>query len=227
MAGSILIADDDPDVLRFLRTCLAEEGHSVIEASSGTEAMEKFKNLNPVLAILDISMGHPDGIEVCRFIRQSSKMPIIMLTDRGTEIDEAMCLTIGADDFIAKPCTARVLNLRVSTQLRHKTLRQEVELHALVAGPLRLNLDSREFMVTSELVALTKIEFDFLQLLMQNPERVYSRQQIVEAIGGSFDYSSDKLLDAHASRIRTKIRLAGGPEAIVPTRGIGYRLMST
>jgi two-component system response regulator RegX3 len=225
MADSILIADDDPDVLMFLRTCLEEEGYNVIEAINGGEALEKFKSLNPSLAILDVSMGHPDGIEVCRLIRQSSKMPIIMLTDRGTEIDEAMCLTIGADDFIAKPCTARVLNLRVSTQLRHKSWRQEVELHALVAGPLRLNLDSREFMVTSELVSLTKIEFDFLQLLMQNPLKVYSRQEITESIGGSFEYSSDKLLDAHASRIRAKIRLAGGPESIVATRGIGYRLL--
>ena len=198
----------------------------MVEASDGATAISIFKERSPALVILDVSMGQPDGLEVCRVIRKTSQIPIVMLTNRGEELDEAMCLAIGADDFIAKPVTPRILVLRVATQFRHKNMRDTKLPSILSAGGLTLNLEGRELNVASEVVPLTRTEFDFLRLLMEHPKRVFTREQIAEAIGSSVEFSSDKLLDTHASRIRVKIRDAGGPRVLVAVRGIGYRLMS-
>ncbi len=222
----ILIADDNEDIREFVRAALREDGYEVAEARDGTGALEKFSVLNPQLLILDVSMGQPDGLGVCREIRKTSDVPIIMLTNRGDESDEAMCLAVGADDFITKPVTARILKLRVATQLRHASRSGEVAPKILAAGELTLNLEGRELVVGKKIVSLTRTEFDFLRLLMEQPKRVFTKEQMVDAIGSSFEFSSDKLLDTHASRIRIKIRDAGGPSVPQAVRGVGYRLMA-
>lgn len=222
----ILVVDDNADIRTFVRTALELEGYRTVEAETGAYALEKFAELDVDLIVLDVSMGQPDGLEVCRAIRKHSSVPIIMLTSRGDEMDEAMCLAIGADDFITKPTSPRILALRVATQIRHRKIVHPQRTNVLVAGTLTLNLDSRELDVASNTVPLTRTEFDFLRLLMEHPQRVFTREQIIKAIGASIDYSSDKLLDTHASRIRIKVRDAGGPKVLLAVRGFGYRLMN-
>lgn len=222
----ILIADDNEDIRNFVRIALQAEGYQVVEAVDGKMALTLFRQTNPSVIILDVSMGKPDGLDVCREIRKSSDVPVIMLTNRGDESDEAMCLAVGADDYITKPVTARILGLRVATQIRHRKRQTGKEELTLMAGTLMMNLDGRELEVAGKSVVLTRTEFDFLRLLMEQPKRVFTREQVVEAIGSSFEFSSDKLLDTHASRIRVKIRDAGGPNVPQAVRGVGYKLMS-
>jgi len=223
--AKILIADDNSDIRRFLMSALQQGGYVVAEAKSGLEALSKFKEFAPELAILDISMGQPDGIEVCRRIREISTIPIIILTDRDADLDEVMCLAIGADDYIKKPCTSQVINLRVAIQLRHSKGRQVSPKQFLTVDVMRLDLISRELQVKNKDVPLTRIEFEFLALLMSNQNRVFTRDEVFEAIGGSSEFSSDKLLDTHASRIRIKIREAGGPNTLIAVRGVGFRII--
>ena len=220
----ILIVDDNEDVRQFVRASLEQEGFQVSEAIDGTSALTVFQEIKPSVVILDLTMGQPDGFEVCREIRKVSNVPIIMLTVRSEELDEAMCLAAGADDYITKPVSARILALRVSAQLRHANPALKESRERLTFGPLELNLESRELQIGDTSVSLTRTEFDFLRLLMEQPKRVFTREQIIEAIGGSQYFSSDHLLDTHASRLRIKIRSAGGPNVISAVRSVGYRL---
>jgi DNA-binding response OmpR family regulator len=222
----ILVVDDNEDIRFFVRSALTPEGYQVIEAENGKQALELFYKSEPALIILDLSIGQPDGFEVCREIRKSSIVPIIMLTSHIEEMDEAMCLAAGADDYITKPVSARILALRTSTQLRHRSLRTVTTGNMINAGPLSLNMETRELLVEGSRVELTRTEYDFLHLLIANPKRVFTRQQVADAIGSSLEYSSDHLLDTHASRIRGKIREKSQIKVLHAVRGVGYRLLS-
>lgn len=227
MTENILIVDDNADILSFLRAALESEGYFVIEAASGEEALRLVAKSMPDCIILDVGIGKPDGLEVCKRIRSNSQVPIIMLTARDEEIDEVMCLSAGADDYITKPVSPRILALRIANQLNRKKMSEPKQATILKAGGLTLDLIARELRVGETLVPLTRTEFEFLELLMQSPNRVYTREQLIEAIGASPDYSSDHLLDTHASRMRIKIKSAGGPRVIAAIRTVGYRLLPT
>ena len=222
----ILVVDDNEDIRFFVRTALTPEGYDVVDAINGKEALEKFRQEEPSLIILDLSIGQPDGFEVCREVRKVSTVPIIMLTSHDEEMDEAMCLAAGADDYITKPVSARILALRASTQLRHRAASSKVQGAVIDAGHLSLNTDTRELTVDKKKVDLTRTEYDFLHLLMSNPKRVFTREQIAEAIGSSVEYSSDHLLDTHASRIRMKVKEVSEIKVLHAVRGVGYRLLS-
>ena len=223
----ILIVDDNKDVRAFVRTALEAEGYQVVEAEDGVSALLKFHEDHPAVVVLDLSMGHPDGFEVCREIRRNSVVPIIMLTDRGEEVDEAMCLAAGADDYIAKPVSARILALRVSTQIRHSKGERTQRLGIISAGGLSLNFETRQVRFDDGEVAVTRTEFDFLKLLMERPRKVFTREEVIAAIGSAGDFSNDHFLDTHASRLRLKIKAAGGPKVITAVRGVGYRLIAS
>ena len=139
-------------------------------------------------------------------------------------VDEAMCLAAGADDYIRKPVSPRILNLRVTNQLRRRGAVEVQEVTLLKAGGLTLDLISHELRVGTAIVPLTRTEFDFIELLMHQPKRVFTREQVLTAIGGSSDFSSDHLLDTHASRLRIKIKGVGGPKVISAVRAVGYKL---
>jgi DNA-binding response OmpR family regulator len=222
----ILIVDDNEDIRFFVRSALTPEGFDVIEAADGNRALEIFRKNEPSVIILDLSIGQPDGFEVCREIRKVSTVPIIMLTSHDEEMDEAMCLAAGADDYITKPVSARILALRTTTQLRHRLAQNVLSGSKIVAGPFSLDTETRELMVDSKKVELTRTEYDFLHLLISNPKRVFTREQISEAIGTSLEYSSDHLLDTHASRIRMKIKEVSEIKVLHAVRGVGYRLLS-
>jgi two-component system OmpR family response regulator len=224
MQDNVLIVDDNLDIRGFVKASLEVEGYRVTEAIDGISAMSIFNSESPSLVILDIGIGQPDGFEVCRMIRKISSTPIIMLTTRGDEVDEAMCLAAGADDYITKPVSPRILALRVTNQLRKRVAPQEKAATELRAGDLVLDVVSHELRVNSTLVPLTRTEFEFVHLLIDQPKRVFTREQVLAAIGGSADFSSDHLLDTHASRIRLKIQAAGGPRVISAVRAVGYRL---
>jgi DNA-binding response OmpR family regulator len=149
-----------------------------------------------------------------------------MLTSHIEEMDEAMCLAAGADDYITKPVSARILVLRTATQLRHRARQSKEASTVMNAGPLSLDSASRELQVDGIKVPLTRIEYDFIHLLIKNPNRVYTREQISVAIGTSIDFSSDHLLDTHASRIRMKIKEVNPTKVLHAVRGVGYRLLS-
>jgi len=222
----ILVVDDNEDIRFFVKSALTPEGFDVIEAADGKKALELFKKREPSLIILDLSIGQPDGFEVCREIRKSSTVPIIMLTSHVEEMDEAMCLAAGADDYITKPVSARILALRTTTQMRHRAAITGVKGSIVSAGPIELDLESRELIISGKKLELTRTEFDFLNLLMSNPKRVFTREQISEAIGTSLEFSSDHLLDTHASRIRMKIKEISDLKVLHAVRGVGYRLLS-
>jgi DNA-binding response OmpR family regulator len=224
MKSTVLVVDDNEDIRAFVRIALEEEGYRVLEAMDGEGALAMFRGENPDLILLDIGIGVPDGFEICRLIRTESSVPIIMLTKRTDEVDEALCLVAGADDFIRKPVSPRILSLRIANQLRRVNSGNAKEVTLLQAGELTLDVLSHELRVGEVLVPLTKTEFDFIELLIQEPRRVFTREQVISAIGASSEYSSDHLLDTHASRLRIKIKGAGGPKAISAVRAVGYRL---
>jgi len=222
----ILVVDDNEDIRFFVKSALTPEGFEVIEAVDGTQALEIFRKQEPSVIILDLSIGQPDGFEVCREIRKVSTVPIIMLTSHVEEMNEAMCLAAGADDYITKPVSARILALRTTTQIRHRASQTKVQGAIITAGPLSLNTDTRDLIIDGKRIDLTRTEYDFLHLLISNPKRVFTREQISEAIGTSLEYSSDHLLDTHASRIRMKIREVTDVKVLHAVRGVGYRLLS-
>jgi two-component system response regulator ResD len=223
---TILIVDDVADIRYFVRAALTPEGFDVIEAANGRQALEIFKAKEPSVIILDLSIGQPDGFEVCREIRRTSTVPIIMLTSHVQEMDEAMCLAAGADDYITKPVSARILALRTTTQIRHRAMQSQSQGHLISAGVITLNTETRELTVEEKSVDLTRTEYDFIHLLMSNAKRVFTRDEIAQAMGISLEYSSDHLLDTHASRIRMKIREVSQQQVLHAVRGVGYRLLS-
>jgi DNA-binding response OmpR family regulator len=220
----ILIVDDVADIRNFVKAALTPEGFDVIEAADGVQALQLVAERKPSVVILDLSIGQPDGFEVCREIRRTSTVPIIMLTSHVQEMDEAMCLAAGADDYITKPVSARILALRTTTQIRHRAAQAGIEDSRLTAGLLSLDTDTRELSIEDKKVELTRTEYDFLHLLISNPKRVFTREEISEAIGTSHEYSSDHLLDTHASRIRMKIKEISDLKVLHAVRGVGYRL---
>ncbi|CAN2228502.1 OmpR Response regulators consisting of a CheY-like receiver domain and a winged-helix DNA-binding domain [Candidatus Nanopelagicaceae bacterium] len=222
----ILVVDDNADIRFFVKSALVGEGFEVIEAANGKIALEIFHKKEPAVIILDLSIGQPDGFEVCREIRKVSTVPIIILTSHVEEMDEAMCLAAGADDYITKPVSARILVLRTTTQIRHRAAQTQVVGTKITAGPLTLNTETRSLMIDGKDIELTRTEFEFLNLLIANPKRVFTREQISEAIGTSHEYSSDHLLDTHASRIRMKIKEVTEIKVLHAVRGVGYRLLS-
>jgi DNA-binding response OmpR family regulator len=223
---TVLIVDDVADIRYFVKAALTPEGFHVIEAANGRDALELVKEKEPSVIILDLSIGQPDGFEVCREIRKTSTVPIIMLTSHVQEMDEAMCLAAGADDYITKPVSARILALRTSTQIRHRAMQSVNQGNLVTAGEVSLNIETRELMIQGRLVDLTRTEYDFINLLMSNAKRVFTRDEIAEAMGISLEFSSDHLLDTHASRIRMKVREVSDLKILHAVRGVGYRLMS-
>lgn len=225
MKDVVLVIDNDSACRTTLRHYLQNEGIRTIEAVDGSDGLVKFGQQTPNLVILDIAIGQPNGFEVCRQIRKVSEVPIILLTARVDEIDEAMGFSAGANDYIKKPVAKSILILRILNQLARKHRSDSANLNFLEVENLTLNLFNRELRVGERLVDITRSEYEFIHLLMEDPGRVYTRQQVSIAIGSSDKFTSDHLLDTHASRLRLKILAAGGPRTITAVRGVGYRFI--
>lgn len=226
---SILVVDDEPVFIEALTISLEREGFGVIAAADGPAALKAISEKDPDLILLDVMLPGMSGIDVCREIRKSSSVPVIMVTAKGEEIDAVVGLEVGADDYITKPYRLRELIARIRAILRRSenspkedetTSNPEV----LVEGAVRLDLERHELSVDGELVSLALREFELLSYLMENSGRVVTRESLMQNVWG-WDYIGDtKTIDVHVKRLRSKIE--GDPSAplrISTIRGVGYR----
>ncbi len=226
LPNALLVEDDAEDRLA-LRLQLELLGFVVYDTPSSTEADELFRQRDYSIVLIHLGHAQLDSLKVCRAIRAASTVPIIMLTSRDEVIDEEMVLSAGADDYITKPVVDRILSSRVIQQVKRGQSQRAPRANVLTWGPLSMDLSQHKFMISDKEVMLTNTEFQFLQLLMANPNRIFSREQILQAVGSFRGVNSDHIVDTHASRIRKKIRENGGPEVITIVRSVGFRLSAT
>jgi two-component system response regulator MprA len=217
----ILVVDDDPEIVSFIKRGLIYEGYSVDTAVDGTEALTKARDKEPDLVILDIMMPGLDGVEVSKRLRQASDVPILMLTAKGTVADRVEGLDSGADDYLVKPFAFDELLARVRALLRR---RQPREGEVLRFSDLSLDTATREVKRGNEIIELTSQEFDLLELLMRHPRQVLIRDRIYERVWGyDFDGESN-VIEVYVSYLRSKLEASGKPRLIHTVRGVGYVL---
>ncbi len=223
----ILVVEDEESFIDALTVGLTREGFQVVIARDGQEAIEAFHAQPFDVVLLDLMLPRVSGLDVCRTIRLSSTVPIIIVSAKGEEVDMVLMLEIGADDYVTKPYRLRELVARIRAVLRrHETTASTPPSEAVVEqGPLRLDIDARRCFVDGREVKLRKKEFALLLLLLENPGRVLTRDVLIDRVWGS-DYVGDtKTLDVHIKRLRTLIEVdPKNPQYITTIRGVGYRL---
>ena len=227
--GKILVVDDEKKIVSLVRTYLEREGYQVVEASDGRQALEAFQRENPTLIILDLMLPVLDGLEVCREIRRSSEVPIIMLTARNEDADKLVGLELGADDYITKPFSPRELAARVRTVLRRARSSQipAPSPSRLTLGELTLDEERFEATWHGQPLALTPAEFRILAVLARSPGRVFSRMQLLDSALGETYEGYERTIDVHIKNLRHKLNAAAGGKddcAIVTVHGVGYKL---
>jgi two-component system, OmpR family, response regulator len=226
----ILLVDDEQAILTLLSYPLRQDGYEVVRASDGVEALERFGESDYDLVVLDVTMPHLDGLEVCRRLRATSSVPIIMLTAKTEEIDKVVGLELGADDYITKPFSIREFRSRVKAALRRSSMsaaasgeRDEAS-EPLRAGDLEIDFDKRTVRLGEGLVRTTFVEFEILGLLARSPGRVFSREALLDRIWGDSAYRDPRTIDVHIRHLREKLESdAKEPEYIFTVRGVGYR----
>lgn len=228
MSKTILVVDDEPAVTDLLAYNLRKANYEVLTASDGREALECARQSGPDLILLDLMLPEIDGLEVCRELRKTSEVPIIMITARSEEIDRVVGLELGADDYVPKPFGVRELLARIKAVLRRAAQpgQQPAGSSNILRGPagLRLETESRLVQVAETSLPLTRLEFDLLELLLVNAGRVLTRERLIEQAWG-YDFIGDtRAVDSAIKRLRAKLR-AAHPEAdaIEAVRGVGYR----
>jgi two-component system response regulator VicR len=227
MTQRILIVDDEPAVSDLLAYNLRKAHYEVVSAADGQEALQKARQTSPDLILLDLMIPEVDGLDVCRELRKTSDIPIIMITARGEEIDRVVGLELGADDYITKPFSVRELMARVKAVLRRTQSESNVApASKLLQGPagLQIDLDARTVLVGEINLELTRLEFDLLYHLLSNAGRVLTRERLLEQVWG-YDFVGDtRAVDSAIKRLRAKLR-AAAPEAdgIESVRGVGYK----
>lgn len=219
----ILVVDDEQLLVKGIRFNLQNDGYEVIVGYNGVEALELAKAEQPDLIILDIMMPEMDGLTACVKIREFSDVPIILLTAKADDMDKLMGFEQGADDYLTKPFNILELKARVRALLRRSGQKQETEAKKLTIGTITLDLDARNAYRSGELVDLTAKEFDVIEFLMRNPNRVYSREMLLDTIW-AYEYRSDiRTLDVHIRRLREKLEEnPADPQYIITKWGVGY-----
>jgi DNA-binding response OmpR family regulator len=227
-SSTILLVDDEDAVQKLLAYPLERDGFRVIQARDGEEALERFHRERIDLVVLDVMLPKLDGLEVCKRLRTSSAVPIIMLTARDDELDKVLGLELGADDYITKPFSIREFRSRVRALLRRAgTARSDEQDERIEADGLKIDLARREVEVRNEPVQLTYVEFELLRTLASHAGRVYTREQLLQALWGGSDYREPRTIDVHVRHLREKLeRDAREPEFILTVRGVGYRFRS-
>ena len=225
--NNVLLAEDDPKDRLETRLHLELMGFIVYDTPTGREAKEIFEQRDFGLVLIHFSINPLQSLELCRWLRANSNVPIIMLTKRGELVDEQMVIAAGADDYVSKPLDSKILSSRIVQQMRRGKGQRSPRANILSWGTMKMDLSNHEFTVAEKELHLTNTEFQFLQLLMENPQRIFTRNQILEAIGVMKGVGSNQLVDTHASRLRKKIRENGGPEVINVIRSVGFRLVDS
>jgi len=220
--ATILVVDDEPNIIELARLYLEQEGHRVEGARSGSDALSKLDAIKPALVVLDLMLPDIDGFEVCRRMREKSDVPILMLTARKEDVDKIVGLELGADDYLTKPFNPRELAARVKAILR----RYQAGLRpgkAIEVGDLRIDLSRHEATVGGQPLKLRTKEFALLATLAQNLGRVIMREQLLEMVWGFDYYGETRTVDVHINHLREKI--AGSKAVIETVRGIGYKMV--
>ena len=220
----ILVVDDEEDILELVRFNLSKEGFQVICATTGEKAVGITRSEHPDLIVLDLMLPGMDGLEVAKILKnnpETQNIPIVMLTAKGEESDVVTGLELGADDYVAKPFSPRILTARVRAILRRKTVEHPGDSEILKIHNLTVHPGRREVRVDDKPVDLTFTEFGVLSYLMRRPGWVFTRSQIVDAVRGSDYFVTDRSVDVQIVGLRKKLESAG--EYIETVRGVGYR----
>ena len=219
----ILVVDDEALLVKGIRFNLQNDGYEVITGSNGLEAIELAKDPEVALIILDVMMPQMDGLSACSKIRESSNVPIILLTAKADDIDKLIGFDCGADDYLTKPFHILELKARIRALLRRAGSGKERSSNTLTIGPISLDLDARNAYRAGQLVELTAKEFDVIEFLMRNANRVYSREALLDSIW-AYEYRSDiRTLDVHIRRLREKLEEdPAKPNYIMTKWGVGY-----
>lgn len=221
---TILIADDDANICELVRLYLEKEGFQTVVCLDGKRALEIFREGGIDLALLDIMMPKADGVTVCREIRKESKMPVIMLTAKGETFDKVLCLDLGADDYIVKPFEGKELVARVKAVLR-RTLPEDTENAEKIVSHenLTVNLTNYELIINGNSMDIPPKELELLYYLASHPNRVFTREQLLEDVWG-FDYYGDsRTVDVHIKRIREKIEGLSEKWTLKTVWSVGYK----
>lgn len=223
MAKRILLVDDEPLILKGLKFSLEQDGYETDTAADGEEALAKMRNGGYDIVLLDVMLPKLSGIEVCQNIRETSNVPIIMLTAKGEDMDKILGLEYGADDYMTKPFNILEVKARIKSILRRTGAAPEAPKLELTVRDITINIGNRSVVAHGEPVNLTVKEFDLLQVFMNNPGKVYSRDELLETIWG-FDYLGDvRTVDVHIRRLREKIEKDSTKPAYIMTKwGVGY-----
>ena len=226
MPARILVADDEPNIVRLLRLYLRNEGHEVIAAADGREALARFREDAPDLVLLDLMMPGLDGFEVCAAIRRESNVPVLMLTARSEDVDKVVGLEMGADDYVTKPFNPREVVARVKAALRRRDWdRAGDEPGAggpVAVGNVELDPASREVRVAGEPVRLRQREFDLLHAFLRHPNVVLDRERLLQTVWGHDYYGDARTINVHVASLRDKLQ--GADARIETVWGVGYKL---
>ena len=219
----ILVVDDEDLLVKGIRFNLQNDGYEVITGSTGIDAIELTKSENPDLIVLDVMMPQMDGLTACSRIREFSNVPIILLTAKTEDMDKLMGFDQGADDYLTKPFNILELKARVRALLRRASLQKKESAQTLQIGSITLDLDARNAYRAGVLADLTAKEFDVIEFLMRNPNRVYSREALLDTIW-TMEYRSDiRTVDVHIRRLREKLEEnPAEPQYIMTKWGVGY-----
>ena len=224
MAVSVLIVEDDPNIRELLQIYLEKDGYAVTTASDGGQGLAKFRAIRPNLVLLDVMMPVMDGWAVCKAIRADGNTPVIMLTAKGELDDKVTGLKAGADDYITKPFEMKELLARIEAVLRRSDLPKEpAKARRLVFDKLMIDMDAFELTVDGKKVDTPPKEMELLFFLASSPNRVYTRNQLLDEVWG-FDYFGDsRTVDVHVTRLREKLEGVSGQWSVKTVWGVGYK----
>ena len=225
MSQQILVVEDEENLAEALKFNLERQGYDVIVASNGYDALAALESANPQLIVLDVMLPGLDGFEVCRRVRMTSNVPIMMLTARGEEVDRVLGLEIGADDYLTKPFSLREFQARVRALLRRGGGNTEAQVpEAITSGNLRISVEARRVWRDGEEVLLRPREFELLLFMVRNKGLALSRRQLLDGAWGSDFVGDERTVDVHVRALREAIEEnPHQPVRIVTVRGIGYR----
>lgn len=226
--AAVLVVDDDPKIRELLRLYLDRDGHQVVFAADGVEALAAAAERAPDLVLLDVMLPRIDGLEVCRRLRERSDVPILLLTARSGDSDKVIGLDLGADDYVVKPFSPRELMARVRAQLRRRRT-PAVDLPVLNADGLEVDPNGMEVRLRGRPLVMTTYEFRLLHALMSRAGRVFARDELIESIHATNDAEIlDRTIDVHIGRLRRKLGdRATAPRYVATVRNVGYKFVGT
>ncbi len=224
MGKKVLVVDDEKLIVKGIRFSLEQDGMEVDAAYDGEEALQMARDKSYDIILLDVMLPKLDGFEVCQQIREFSDVPIVMLTAKGEDMDKILGLEYGADDYITKPFNILEVKARIKTIMRRAHKKEEVvKIRVVESGDLKLDCDSRRVYICGKEINLTAKEFDVLELLVMNPNKVYSRENLLHLIWGSAYPGDVRTVDVHIRRLREKVEAAPSEPKYVHTKwGVGY-----